>query len=173
MVRTSSPSATIATDIKNAIRSIDPQLPVFQLQPMQQWIDRALVGRRAPMLIATGFSAVALFLAAIGIYGVLAYGVAERKRELGVRMALGGSTGSIFRLVLNDGMLIVVVGVVGGLIGSYFVGRLMQAMLFGIAPMNLAVIGLVTLVLGAVAMLASGIPALRASRIDPVVVLSK
>jgi predicted permease len=173
MVRTSSPSATIAADIRKAISSIDPQLPVFQLQSMQQWIDRALVGRRAPMLIAAGFSAVALFLAAIGIYGVLAYGVAERKRELGVRMALGGSTGSIFRLVLNDGMLIVVVGVVAGLTGSYFVGRLMQAMLFGIAPMNLAVIGLVTLVLGAVAMLATGIPALRASRINPVVVLSK
>jgi len=173
LVRTSGPSATIATDIKKAIQSIDPQLPVFQLQPMQQWIDRAMVGRRAPMLIAAGFSAVALFLAAIGIYGVLAYGVAERKRELGVRMALGGTTGSIFRLVLNDGMLIVGVGVIGGLIGSYFVGRFMQAMLYGVAPMNLAVIGMVTIVLAAVAMLASGIPALRASRINPVVVLSK
>ena len=173
VVRTSGPSATIAADIKRTIASIDPQLPVFQMEPMQDRIDRALVGRRAPMLIAAGFSAVALFLAAIGIYGVLAYGVSERKRELGVRMALGGSTGSIFRLVLNDGLLISVVGVVGGLIGSYFVGRLMQAMLFGVTPMNLAVIGLVTLILAAVAMLASGIPALRASRIDPVVVLSK
>ena len=173
MVRTSSPSATIASDIKNKIKSIDAQLPVFQLQPMQQWIDRAMVGRRAPMLIAAGFSAVALFLAAIGIYGVLAYGVSERKRELGVRMALGGTTGSIFRLVLNDGVLIMVVGVVGGLIGSYFVGRLMQALLYGVTPMNVAVIGMVTAVLAGVALLASGIPALRASRIDPIVVLSR
>ena len=77
---------------------------------MQEWIDRALVGRRAPMLIAAGFSMVALFLAGIGIYGVLAYGVAERKRELGVRMALGGSTASVFRLVLGDGLWIAGLG---------------------------------------------------------------
>jgi predicted permease len=172
-VRLAKPSATIGNDIKQAIASIDKQLPIFRLRPMQEWIDRALVGRRAPMLIAAGFSAVALFLAAIGIYGVLAYGVSERKRELGVRMALGGSTGSIFRLVLNDGLLIVGAGVVAGLLGSYFVGRLMQSLLFGVAPMNVAVIGLVTLVLSAVALLASGIPALKASRIDPVVVLSR
>jgi predicted permease len=172
-LRLSGPSNTIATEIRNAIRSIDPQLPVFRLQTMQAGIDRALVGRRAPMLIAAGFSAVALFLAAIGIYGVLAYGVAERKRELGVRMALGGSTGSIFRLVLNDGLWIVGIGVVVGLLGSFFVGRLMRALLFGVSPMNVEVIGLVTLVLAAVALLASGIPALRASRINPVVVLGK
>lgn len=172
-LRLAQPSATIASDIKNAVKSIDPQLPVFRLQPMQEWVDRAFVGRRAPMLIAAGFSAVALFLAAVGIYGVLAYGVAERKRELGVRMALGGSMASIFRLILNDGLLIVGVGVAGGLLGAYFVGRLMRAMLFGVTPMNVEVIGLVTIVLGAVALLASGIPALRATRIDPVVVLGK
>jgi predicted permease len=172
-VRLANPSATIGSDIKKVFTSIDPQVPVFRLQPMQQWIDRALVGRRAPMLIAAGFSVVALFLAAIGIYGVLAYGVAERKRELGVRMALGGSAASIFRLVLNDGLLIVGFGVAAGLVGSYLVGNLMRSLLFGVAPMNLAVIGLVTVVLATVALLASGIPALRASRIDPVVVLGK
>jgi predicted permease len=172
-VRTSTPLATLATDIKRAIAGIDPELPVFRIQPMQEWVDRALVGRRAPMLIAAGFSLVALFLAAIGIYGVLAYGVAERRRELGVRMALGGSTGSVFRLVLSDGVLIVGVGLVAGLVGSYFVGRLMQSMLYGVAPMSPIVIGAVTLILGAVALVASGIPALRASRINPVVVLSK
>ena len=131
-LRTSTNSPTLANDIKRAIASIDPELPVFRTQTMQEWVDRALVGRRAPMLIAAGFSVVALFLAAIGIYGVLAYGVSERRRELGVRMALGGSTGSVFRLVLRDGGFIV-----------------------------------------AVAFIASGIPAMRASRINPVVVLSK
>jgi len=172
-VRLAGPSATIASDIKRAVTSIDPELPVFRIQPMQEWIDRALVGRRAPMLISAGFSAVALFLAGLGIYGVLAYGVTERKRELGVRMALGGTTSSVFRLVLRDGLWIVAAGLVAGLAGSYFVGRVMQTLLFGVAPMNLAVVGAVTTFLGVVALLATGIPAMRASRINPVVVLSK
>ena len=159
--------------ITRAIASIDPELPVFRLQTMQDWIDRALVGRRAPMLISAGFSAVALFLAAVGIYGVLAYGVAERKRELGVRMALGGSSGSVFRLVLTDGMIIVGIGLAAGVVGSYFVGRLMQAQLFNVASMSPLVIGAVTAVLAVVALIATGIPALRASRINPVVVLTK
>jgi predicted permease len=172
-IRMAGPSATIASDIKRVIAGINPELPVFRLQPMQEWIDRALVGRRAPMLIAAGFSAVALFLAAIGIYGVLAYGVSERGRELGVRMALGGSSGSVFRLVLTDGLTIVGIGLVAGLAGSYFVGRLMQSLLFGVGAMSPVVIGLVTVVLAAVALVATSIPALRASRINPVVVLGK
>ncbi len=166
-------STTIAGDIKRAIAGIDPDLPVFRVQTMQAWIDRALVGRRAPMWIATAFSAVALFLAGIGVYGVLAYGVSERRRELGVRMALGGSASSVFRLVLTDGLVIIGVGLVAGLTGSYFVGRLMASLLFGVGPMNPVVIGLVTVVLAGVALLASGIPALRASRINPAMVLGK
>jgi len=172
-VRLAGPSATIANDIKQAISGIDPELPVFRIRPMQEWIDRALVGRRAPMLISAGFSAVALFLAGIGIYGVLAYGVTERKRELGVRMALGGTTSSVFRLVLTDGLWIAALGLAAGLAGSYFVGSLMRSLLFGVAPMNPAVIALVTLILAAVALIATGIPAMRASRINPVVVLQK
>jgi predicted lysophospholipase L1 biosynthesis ABC-type transport system permease subunit len=172
-VRLAGPSATIASDIKHAINGIDPSLPVFRIQTMQEWIDRALVGRRLPMLVAAGFSAVALFLAGIGIYGVLAYGVTERKRELGVRMALGGSTASVFRLVLNDGIWIAVIGLVAGLTGSYFVGRLMQSLLYGVTPMNVGVTGLVTGVLAAVALVATAIPAMRAARINPVVVLGK
>ena len=172
-LRLAGPSNTIASDIKRAITGIDPELPVFRLQTMQEWIDRALVGRRAPMLIAAGFSAVALFLAGVGIYGVLAYGVSERKRELGVRMALGGSTASVFRLVLNDGLFIAGIGLVAGIVGSYFVGKLMQSLLFGVTPMNAAVIGVVTGVLAGVALVATAIPALRASRINPVVVLGK
>jgi predicted permease len=172
-VRTAGPSATLGSDIQRAVAAVDPGIPLFRAQSMQTWIDRALVGRRAPMLIAAGFSLVALFLAGIGIYGVLAFGVSERQREMGVRMALGGSTGSVFRLVLNDGLLIVAAGLVVGLGGAYFVGRLMQTMLFGVGAMSPVVIGLVTLILAAVALVATGIPAFRASRINPVVVLGK
>jgi predicted permease len=172
-VRTAGPSSTIGADIKRAISSIDAELPVFRLQPMQEWIDRAFAGRRIPMLIAAGFSVVALFLAGVGIYGVLAYGVSARKRELGVRMALGGTTSSVFQLVLVDGLWIVALGLAAGLTGSYFVGQLMQTLLFGVTPMNVTVIGLVTAVLGIVALVATGIPAMRASRINPVIVLGK
>ena len=172
-VKLAGPSSTIGADIKRAISSIDAELPVFRLQPMQEWINRAFAGRRVPMLIAAGFSVVALFLAGVGIYGVLAYGVSSRQRELGVRMALGGTTRSVFQLVLLDGLWIAALGLLAGLAGSYFVGQLMQTLLFGVTPMNVAVIGLVTIVLGVVALVATGIPALRASRINPVIVLSK
>jgi predicted permease len=172
-VRTHAPSATIQNDIRRDIARIDPQLPVFKVQPMQDWIDTAMTGRRVPMLIAAAFGVVALLLSAIGIYGVLAYGVSERRRELGVRMALGGSTASVFGLVLGDGVRIVAIGLAVGLAGSLLVGQVIKSQLFNVAPMNPLVLGLMTLVLSAVALVATGIPAFRASRIDPIVVLSK
>jgi predicted permease len=172
-IRTTVASPTLAADIRRAIAALDPGLPVYRIQSMDTWIDNALVGRRAPMLLAAGFSGVALLLAAIGIYGVLAYGVAERRRELGVRMALGGSGGSVFRLVLRDGLTIVAAGITLGLIGAALVGQTMQSLLYGVGPMNPVVIGVVTVGLSLVAMVASGIPALRASRISPAVVLAK
>jgi predicted permease len=172
-VRTRDAGGTIMNDMRHAIAGIDPQLPVFRVQPMQQWIDSALVGRRVPMLIATAFGGIALFLSAIGIYGVLAYSVTQRHRELGVRMALGGSGSSVFGLVLADGLKIVGVGLVTGLTGAFFVGQIMKSQLFNVAPTNPVVLVLVTAMLSAVALLASGIPAMRASRINPIVVLSK
>jgi predicted permease len=172
-VRTAQPSATILNDIRREVARLDPQLALSRVQPMQQWIDTALVGRRVPMLIAMAFGVVALFLSAIGIYGVLAYSVSERRRELGVRMALGGSSASVFGLVLGDGLRIVGAGLVLGLIGAVGVGQLMKAQLFNVAPINPLVLGAVTLTLAFVALLATSIPALRASRINPIVVLGK
>jgi putative ABC transport system permease protein len=172
-VRLAGPSATIANDIKQAITGIDPELPVFRIQPMQEWIDRALVGRRAPMLISAGFSAVALFLAGIGIYGVLAYGVTERKRELGCAHGarryheLGVQARADRRLVDRG------IRPRGWSAGIVFRRQLMQSLLYGVAPMNVAVIALVTMILAVVALVATGIPAMRASRINPVVVLQK
>jgi predicted permease len=172
-VRTSGPPSGAANSLRRVVAGLDPQLPAYDVKPMQEWIDDALVGRRVPMLIAMGFGAVALFLAAVGIYGVLAYSVAQRKRELGVRMALGGSTGSVFGLVLTDGVKVVAAGIAVGLIGAFFVGRLMRNQLFNVAPMNPLVLAAVTATLSVVAVVAVAIPALRASRIDPAVVLGK
>jgi ABC-type antimicrobial peptide transport system permease subunit len=125
------------------------------------------------MYVAMAFGAVGLFLSAIGIYGVLAYGVSQRRRELGVRMALGGSAGSVFTLVLGDGVKITGFGMLAGFAGAFFVGRLMQTMLFNVAPMDPSVVGLVAVTLVVVALVASVIPSWRASKINPAVVLGK
>lgn len=172
-VRTRIPSTTIQSDIRRVVAGLDSQLPVYRAQPMQQWIDDALVGRRLPVLISIGFGVVALLLSAIGIYGVLAYGVAQRRRELGVRMALGGTSASVFGLVLSDGLKIVAIGLAIGLASSVVVGQLMKSQLFGVTPLSPIVLALVTVALSVVALTASAIPALRASRINPIVVLGK
>jgi len=166
-------ATSMSRGIRSTIARVDPQLPVYRPRSMEEWIDRALVGRRVPMLIAVAFAAIALFLSSVGIYGVLAYGVTERRRELGVRLALGGSTGSIFRIVLIDGLKIVIIGLAVGLLGALFVGRMMKAELFQVTPTSPAVLIGVTVTMSAVAVLASIIPAWRASRIDPTVVLSR
>jgi predicted lysophospholipase L1 biosynthesis ABC-type transport system permease subunit len=172
-IRSASRGAAVLGDGRRVVAAIDPELPLYDVRTMQEWTDRALVTRRVPMLIAIAFSGVALFLSAIGIYGVLAYGVVQRERELGVRMALGGSSGSVFRMVLTEGLQIVGVGLLAGLIGAYFVGEVMRQQLFGVAPMDLLVVAVVTSTLLAASVVASTLPAWRASRIDPIVVLGR
>jgi predicted permease len=173
VVRTRTPSSTIGSDITRAVAGLDPQLPVYRVRTMQDWIDRALIGRRVPMLIAMAFGVVALLLAAVGVYGVLAYGVVQRQRELGVRLALGGTAAGVFGLVLKDGVKIVGVGVVAGLASSLAVGQIMKSELFNVAPMDPLVLGAGTGALVIVALVATMIPAWRASRIDPIVALGR
>ena len=93
----------LINQVRREIRNIDPQTPLFRERSMQEWIDNQLIGRRLPMHIALAFGVVALLLAVVGVYGVLAYSVVQRQRELGVRMALGSSTGGVFGIVLKDG----------------------------------------------------------------------
>jgi putative ABC transport system permease protein len=172
-VKTKRPAPGLISSLRHEIAAIDPQLPLFRDRTMQQWIDLQLVGRRLPMFIAMAFGVVALLLAAIGIYGVLAYSVIERRRELGVRMALGGSSGSVFGLVLRDGARVVGLGLLLGLLGSYWVGLAVKSQLVDVAPMNLVVLAAVVVTLSLVALFACLIPAWRASRINPIVVLAR
>jgi predicted permease len=173
VVKTRTASPGLMNAIRREIAAIDPQLPVFRDRSMQQWIDLQLAGRRLPMYIAMAFGVVALFLSVVGIYGVLAYSVAQRRRELGVRMALGGSSRHVFGIVLTNGLKILGVGLVAGLAGSFGVNQLVKSAVFDVAPVNLAVLAMVTIALSAVALIATMIPAWRASRINPIVVLSK
>jgi predicted permease len=173
VVKTRAPQPGLMNAIRREVAAIDPQLPVFRDRSMQQWIDLQLTGRRLPMYIAMAFGVVALFLSVVGVYGVLAYSVAERRRELGVRMALGGSTAHVFKIVLTNGLRILGIGLVVGFAGSFAVNQLVKSAVFDVAPTNLVVLTIVTITLSLVALIATMIPAWRASKINPIVVLSK
>ena len=146
---------------------------MFRDRSMQEWIDNQLIGRRLPMYIALGFGIVALLLSVVGVYGVLAYSVVQRERELGVRIELGSSTGGVFGIVLKDGAKIVGIGVAAGVLFAIGSGQLLKAQLFGVAPMSPGVLAGVTVLLAVVAILATMVPAWRASKINPNIVLGK
>jgi putative ABC transport system permease protein len=148
-------------------------LPVFDLQPMEHWTTKSLTSRRAAMLLSLIFSGVALLLAAVGVYGVLAYLVAQRRKEIGVRLALGASARAVFGLVMREGLIVTSVGLGVGALGVFGVRHALQSQLFGTAVMDPVVLVVVTGALALVAATACAVPAWRASRIDPRVALSE
>jgi predicted lysophospholipase L1 biosynthesis ABC-type transport system permease subunit len=172
-VRTAGDPTAITSSIRRELAAIDPELPLFGVMTMVDRVDASLVDRRTPMVLTVVFAAVALFLAAIGIYGVLAYQVSQRRREIGIRMALGSDSGGIFRLVIGEGVLLLGAGFIIGLAGAFAIRRGLQSQLYEIGPTDPLVLTLVACLLGVVALVASTIPARRASRIDPLVALSE
>jgi ABC-type antimicrobial peptide transport system permease subunit len=163
---------SLAGAVRNAITDVDREIPVFSVQTMSDRMDSALVPRRVPMLIGLVFGVVALFLAAVGIYGVLAYQVSQRRKEIGIRMALGSSTRSILGLVVRDGMQITGIGLAVGLVGLVGLTRAIRGMLYGVQPADPMVIALVAVVLAGVALVATLIPARRAARVSPMSALN-
>jgi len=139
---------------------------------MEQRVEESLVSRRTPMLLASVFGAIALFLAAIGIYGVLAYQVAQRRKEIGIRLALGSDGRRVFGLILSEGLWLVGAGAAIGFAGAFAIRRAMATQLFDVKPMDPLVLALVGATLGLVAFIACAVPARRAAYIDPVVALS-
>jgi predicted permease len=161
----------LAAQVRTAVREIDPEQPVADIRTMEGWMDRSLEVRRAPMTLLTIFGAVALILSAVGIYGVLAYGVTQRVREFGIRQALGADRGSILSLVLKQGLARVGLGIALGLAGALALSSYLESLLFGVTSKDVPVFAAVTIVLFLVAMLACYIPAKRATRVDPMVAL--
>jgi predicted permease len=165
------PSA-LSSALRREIAAIDAQLPVFEMQPMSYWMDRSLANRRSPALLSIAFGFVALFLSAIGIYGVLAYLVTQRTKEIGIRVALGSGPWAVFQLVLREGLLLVATGLLVGGAGSFALGRALESQLFGVTASNPIVLFLVSAVLAVVAVAACALPARRATRIDPIIALT-
>jgi len=170
-LRTTLPPSALAPTIERIVREADPTVPVVRLQEMDAVFDETI---RRPRLLAQlvgGFAGLALLLAAIGTYGVLSYMVVERRREIGIRMALGADRQNVLRLVLQQGLVLTLVGLVAGLAGAFGLSRLMNSLLFGVQASDPATMGIVAATIAVIATLACWLPAWRASRLDPNLVL--
>jgi ABC-type antimicrobial peptide transport system permease subunit len=155
------------------VASLDPELPVFDVRTMEERTDSALLQRRTPALLSVAYGAVALLLSAVGLYGVLAYLVAQRSREIAIRIAVGSSAREVFGLVFREGALLVGAGLLAGALGALLLRRSVAGLLFGVRATDPVVIGASVALLVAVALLACALPARRATRIDPVAVLGE
>jgi putative ABC transport system permease protein len=172
-VKTSADPVTLTSAVRGALNGLDRELPVFDVQTMEERMERSLVSRRSPMVLSLMFGGTALLLSALGIYGVLAYLVTQRRREFGIRIALGSSAGSIFELVLREGLFLIGGGLVLGSAGAVMLRRSFESQLFAVAPADPVVLALVTGLLALVAASACVVPASRATRIDPILALTE
>jgi predicted permease len=171
LVRTPGDPAALSSAILTVIRERDPALAVFGVEPFADTVSRSTAERRFAMLLLTAFAALALALGAIGIHGVLSYEVSQRRREIGIRMALGAERSRILRQIVGQGLLLTAVGIVLGLGGAVALSRFLETMLFGVSERDPFTFGAVVLVLGSVALAAMAVPAWRATHVDPAIAL--
>ena len=171
VVRSSTTTAVLTPAITKELRALDPELPAFEFKTMEQRLSDTLSRRRFSTFLLGVFSLVALVLAAIGIYGVVAYSVTQRTQEIGIRMALGAEPGKIMSMIVRHSLVLVVVGVVLGLVGAFALTRVMSSLLFRVSATDTLTFVAPPLILAAVALLASYFPARRAARVDPTVAL--
>jgi putative ABC transport system permease protein len=169
--RTQGDPNVMAQSIKQEIWKVDSQLPVTHVETMNELAAESFAARRFNMSLLTLFAALALILAAIGIYGVMSYAVTQRTQEIGIRMALGARSVDVLKLIIKNGLTLVLVGVALGLVGAVALTRLMVTLLFGVTPTDGLTMALVSFVLIVVALLACFIPARRATKVDPLVAL--
>jgi predicted permease len=172
-VRTSFPPESLGLALQTVVRQIDPDVPVNDLRAMETRIADSLVARRSPALLAGLFSAIALLLTAVGTYGVLSYAVAQRRREIGLRMALGAQPGQIRSQFFSLSLRLLAGGVVLGVIGAWLTGQAMRAVLFHVPAFNLAILSGAVFVMGLVSLVACLLPSQRAARISPMETLAE
>ena len=172
-IRTAGDPAAVTSALRQTIGSLDRELALYDVLPMSERVDRSLITRRSPVVLSLAFGVIALLLSAIGIYGVLAYVVTQRTREIGIRLALGSSGRRIFDLILREGLTLVGIGFVLGVAGAIALRRALQSQLFEISATDPAALTGAAAVLALVAVAACALPARRATRIDPLVALTE
>ena len=170
-IRTALDPEGVVAAVRSQVQALDPQQPVYDIKPMTEVIADSLARRRLSMLLIGIFAAVALLLAAVGIYGVMSYAVTERTREIGIRVALGAQVGDVMRLVVGQGMKLALIGIGAGLVAALLLTRLIESLLYKVSTTDPATFVAITLLLFAVAFVATYIPARRAMRVDPMVAL--
>ncbi len=171
VARTSSDPSGLSAAMRSQILLIDKDQPVFAMQTMEQLLAESVSREKFNMTLLAVFAAVALVLAAVGVYGVMSYSVAERRHEIGIRMALGATSANVLGMIVRRGMLVTLAGVALGLGAAFALTRLMETMLYGVSATDATVFILLPVILAAIALAACLIPALRATRIDPIIAL--
>ena len=170
-IRTRGATSGLVEEVKNQVWSLDSQIPVSDVHTMDELMAVSLAQQRFNMLLLGLFAALALILAAVGIYGAMAYVVSQRTHEIGIRTALGAQRRDVLRLVMGDGAKIALFGIAIGIVGALALTRLMAGLLFDVKPTDPATFAAVAILLALVALAACYLPALRATRVDPMVAL--
>jgi putative ABC transport system permease protein len=171
VVRTEGDPTQYIAPVRSALAGMDPNIAMAKVSSMEAIRDTALAEPRFNMFLIAGFSALALVLATIGLFGVIAYAVSQRTREIGIRMALGAQRGQILAMVMSRGMRIIAIGLTLGVIGALLLSRTLATVLFDVRPNDLGVYSVLLLALGVTALLATYVPALRATRVEPLTAL--
>jgi len=171
VISTTSEPMALVNSVRSEMHRVDPNIPVSKVMTMRMITDKAISAPRFNLLLLVLFASVALLLAAVGIYGVLSYLVAQRKHEIGVRMALGAQSGDVLRLIIKQGMVLTLIGVCIGLVSAFLLTRVLSSLLYGISSTDPLAFTSVSLLLIGVALTACYIPARRATRVDPIVAL--
>jgi putative ABC transport system permease protein len=168
LVRTTTDPLSVVGAVRGAVFSIDPNQPLSNISTLEKVVDESIAQRRLNMLLMALFGGLAMLLSAVGIYGLLSHAVTQRTQEMGIRMALGAQVSDVLKLVLKQGMMLVVIGEAVGLVGALMLARLIRGLLFGVTPNDAMTFVIVAAVLGIVALLACYFPARRATKVDPI-----
>jgi predicted permease len=171
VVKTAGAPTPLVASLRAAVLAVDPELPIYDIKTMEARLEESMQGRRSPMIVLALFAGISLLLAAIGVYGVLAFAVGQRTQEIGVRMALGADRANILGLILRQGVGLVTLGVLLGLAGYFALSTIIGKLLFGVEPTDLAALLIAPVSLALVAIAACLIPARRATKVDPMVAL--